>query len=165
MTNCWASVQRVGIDDGTIEWMTSALKDSHRDEKAYHDGQIERLQAELKRIQDRLDAVYEDKLDGKVSEDFWERKSREWRSQQLGLQARIERHLAANQFYFEAGVKVLKLAQKAYTLWLAQPRTEKRKLLSLLQSSCTFDGTSLTASYRKPFCWLAEGSVRNVWRG
>lgn len=63
-----------------------------------------------------------------------------------------------NQVYFDAGIKVLTLAQNAYTLWLAQPQAEKRKLLNLLQSNCTFDGVSLTATYKKTLllCDLAR---------
>ncbi|MCE5239800.1 recombinase family protein [bacterium] len=158
-------VKRVQISGEDIEWIVSALKASHQDETAYHEEQVSKLQAEVKRLQDRLDAAYEDKLDGTIGEDTWRRKSTEWRSRQLEMQAAIERHLTASQVYYEAGIRVLKLAQNAYTLWLTQPQTEKRKLLNLLQSNLTFDGTNLTATYRKPFCWLAEGPVRSVWRG
>ena len=63
-----------------------------------------------------------------------------------------------------------RLAQNAHTLWLTQAQTEKRRLLNLLQSNCTFDGTNLTATYKKPFCSAiedrrAEGPVSSVWRG
>jgi hypothetical protein len=33
-----------------------------------------------------MDAVYADKLDGKIPEDFWERKMSEWRSEERILQ-------------------------------------------------------------------------------
>ena len=99
-----------------------------------------------------MDAAYEDKLDGTIGEETWRRKSDEWRSRQLEMQAAIERHLQASQVYYEAGVKLLRLAQNAYTLWLTRPQTEKRKLLNLPQSNCTFDGVSLTPCYEKPFC-------------
>jgi len=158
-------VQRVYIDDETIEWIVTTLKESHRDEKAYHDAQISRLQGQVRKLQDRLDAAYEDKLDGDISEEFWRRKSQEWRSHQLELQRTVEAHQSANQLYLDAGVKILRLSQQAYPLWLSQPQMEKRKLLNLLLLNCTFDGENLYATYRKPFCWLAEGSVRPIWRG
>jgi len=158
-------VQRVYIDDETIEWIVATLKQSHRDEKAYHDAQISRLQTEVRKLQGRLDAAYEDKLDGNISEELWRRKSQEWRSHQLELQRTIEAHQSANQLYLDAGVKMLRLSQQAYPLWLSQPQNEKRKLLYLLLLNCTFDGENLYATYRKPFCWLAEGSVRPIWRG
>lgn len=56
-------------------------------------------------------------------------------------------------------------AQRPYELWLVQPQSERRKLLNLLLLNCTFDGETLRATYKKPFCWLAEGSLCSVWRG
>ena len=40
---------------------------------------LTRLQSSLTSIQHRMDASYTDKLDGKIAEDFWERKMNEWR--------------------------------------------------------------------------------------
>jgi hypothetical protein len=158
-------VQSVQVDEETIDWIAAALKDSHRDEKAYHKNQMSRLQGEVKKAQARMDAAYDDKLDGQISEAYWKRKSREWQASELDIMQRIEAHQRASHLYLEAGVNILHLAQRAYPLWLSQPQNEKRRLLDLLLLNCTFDGTSLTATYAKPFCWLAEGSVYSIWRG
>ena len=40
----------------------------------------------------------------------------------------------------------------------------ERKMLDLLLSNCTFDGEKLSLVYKKPFCWLAEGSMHPMWR-
>ena len=157
-------VQRIHIDDETIEWVVEALKASHADKKEYHEEQIARLEGELGRLRGRMDAAYEDKLGGRIGEDFWERKRREYQARQAEIMRCLEQHQKANTFYFDAGARVLRLAQKAYDLWLAQPQTEKRKLLDVLLLNCTFDGEDLGATYRKPFCWLAEGSLRSIWR-
>lgn len=81
------------------------------------------------------------------------------------MQVSIERHLAASQVHYDSGIRLYKLAQRAHTLWLSQAQTEKRKLPNLLQSNSTSDGEKLVTTYRKPFCWLAEGRVCSVWRG
>ena len=158
-------VRRIQIDAETIDWIVAALRESHRDESAYHDEQVTRLQAEVKKIQARVDAAYEDRLDGAISDEYWERRSREWHSRQFELQAAIERHQKAGEHYLDSGVKILRLAERAYSLWLLQPQDEKRKLLDILLLNCTFDGERLWGTYAKPFCWLAEGPVRSVWRG
>ena len=125
-------VAAIHIDEDTAEWAIAALKESHSDEREYHAGQIAKLQAEITRLQTRLDAAYEDRLDGRIGDDYWERMSRKWRDQRMELQASIERHQQANEVYFDAGVKLLRLAKRAYDLWLAQLQNEKRKLLDLL---------------------------------
>ena len=40
--------------------------------------QEQRLQQRLTAVRNRLDQAYLDKLDGKITEEFWSRKSAEW---------------------------------------------------------------------------------------
>jgi len=124
---------------------------------------VARLQAEAKKVQARLDAMYEDKLDGTITEDLWRRKNEEWRKRQMEALAAVERHQGANHLYLDEGARILDLARRAFELWEKQPREGRRKLLETLLSNCTFDGGNLSAAHRKPFCWLAEGSSRPNW--
>jgi len=95
---------------------------------------------------------------------YWKRNSREWQAAQFDIMQRIESHQRARDSHLDAGVKILRLAQRAYPLWLSQPQDEKRRLLDLLLLNCSFDGTRLTATNANPFCWLAEGSLCPIWR-
>jgi hypothetical protein len=58
-----------------------ALRESHGDEKKFHDEEIVK-QHEHGRIQDRLDAMYIDKLDGRIDTNFFDCKAAEWRAEQ-----------------------------------------------------------------------------------
>ncbi len=158
-------VRAVYIDADTAEWAIAALKESHTDEREYHSAQIAKLQGEITKLQTRLDSAYEDRVDGKIGDDYWERMSGKWRLQQMELRASIDRHEQANEVYFGSGLSLLRLAERAHDLWLSQPQTERRKLLDLLLLNCTFDGERLRGTYRKPFCWLAEGQLSSIWRG
>ena len=135
----------------------------HRDEQEYHDKQIAALHAEYAKLKNKMDQAYDDKLEGKISEEYWQSKAMQWREAQVQVRSALERHENASRCYFEEGLRILDLATKAYELWPRQASTEKRKLLNLIQSNCTFNGTSLTATYTKPFCWLAEGSGCSNW--
>ena len=156
-------VRAVAIPPEVVEWIVTALRDSHKDERQFHEETVARLQAEVKRIQTRLDAIYEDKLDGTITEEFWARKNAEWRRKQMEALAAVERHQTANHLYLDEGARILDLARRAHDLWEKQPQEGKRKLLETLLSNCTFDGENLDATYRKPFCWLAEGSQCSDW--
>ena len=157
-------VQAVRIDETIAGWIREALRESHKDEKEYHNGCIEALDRRHKVIQDRVDRIYVDNLDGKVTEEFWERKSEEWLAEQIRIRASIAEHERANVSYLEDGVTIIELAQNAYSMWLRRNRPERRQLLDILLSNCTFDGVSLYPTYRKPFCWLAEGPSRINWQ-
>jgi hypothetical protein len=72
-------------------WIGSskALHQSHADEKRFREDAIVRLQEEQSKIQNRLDKLYDDRLDGFIEPDFFERKAREWRQTQRRLADQI----------------------------------------------------------------------------
>ena len=61
---------RLKFDDEVLEWVRDALHASHADERREHEEGIKRYQAEYKRLQDRINAMYVDKLDGLVDKGF-----------------------------------------------------------------------------------------------
>lgn len=70
-------------------------------------GAIARLQTEYRRLQNRIDAMYLDKLDGRIDTAFFDNKSAEWRAEQDRLLRDVATHQAANQTYIEEGVQLL----------------------------------------------------------
>jgi site-specific DNA recombinase len=55
---------RLHFDDDVLEWVRDALHASHAEERREHDEAIKRLEAECKHLDDRIHAMYADKLDG-----------------------------------------------------------------------------------------------------
>ena len=158
-----ALVKRVEVPSEIAEWIKEALLESHKDEKLHHDTQIRSLETQYKKLQSRIDAMYIDKLDGKINEDYFLEKSGEWRREQEELREAIERHEKANVNYLSHGVSILELARKAYRLYLKQKPAEKRKLLKILLSNCTFDSGKLYPTYNRPFDLLVKSKKNDDW--
>jgi len=148
----------LSLDNEVMEWVTEALRQSHGDEKKYHDEAITRLQAEYKRLQARIETIYVEKLDGKIDSAFFDCKSTEWRSEQDRILHSIEEHQGANQIYFEEGIRLLELSQRVYDLFKKQEPHEKRRLLNFLLSNCAWKNGELTATFRQPFNMISEMS-------
>jgi hypothetical protein len=96
-----------------LAWVSQALRVSHGDEKQHHEDAIRRIQAEYERLQNRIDAMYVDRLDGRIDTDFFDRKAAEWRGEQQKCLELIRGHQDANQSYLDEGIRLLELAQKA----------------------------------------------------
>lgn len=158
-------VKAIQIDEERLEWIKEALRLSHKEEKEYHNKMIATLNTQYTKIQKWLDQAYIDKLDEKIGEDFWLTKSDEWRREQEEIREKIERHERANVWYFDEGIKILELAQRAYFLYLRQNAFQKRILLDFILSNCLMDGVSLYPIYRKPFDLIAEGIKSEDWSG
>ena len=82
--------------------------------------------------------MYVDKLDGLVDTAFFEKMSNQWREEQARCQCEIERHRNADKSYLGEGITLLDLARNAQRLFAQQAPREKRRLLNLLLSNCTW---------------------------
>src|SRR5438067_3642367 len=95
---------RLKFDDEVLDWVRDALHASHADERREHEEAIKRHQAEYKRLDGRIHAMYVDKLDGIVDAAFFERMSSQWRKEQNRCLREIERLQAADRSYMDEGV-------------------------------------------------------------
>ena len=89
------------FDDEVLEWVRDALPASYADERREHEVAIKPLQSERKRLQDRINAMYVDKLDGLLDVPFFEKMSNQWRDEQNRCLREIERHQEADKSYMD----------------------------------------------------------------
>src|SRR5580704_18077027 len=139
-----------------LEWVCDALHASYADERRKHEEAIKRLQSEHKRLQDRINVMYVDKLDGLVDVPFFEKMSNQWRDEQNRCLREIERHQEADKSYMDEGVQLLELARNAQRLFERQEPRQKRRLLNFVLSNCTWEDGEVVATFRQPFDLLAE---------
>ena len=151
-----AMLDRLHFDEEVLEWVREALKMSHADERREHEDAIKRCQAEYKRLEDRLNAMYLDKLDGRIDNAFYDRTANAWKVEQTRLLREIERHTDAEHSYMDDGIKLLELARNAGALFARQAPHEKKRLLNLVLSNCEWHQGEISAAYRQPFDLLAE---------
>ena len=142
------------MDDHIIQWVVQALKSSHNDEKIYHAGTISTLEKQYRLLQERLDAMYIDKLDGKIAVDVFNRKNNEWRKEQVDILRSLETHQTANRIYIEEGVQLLEFARRAVFHYENQDMLEKRELLNFVCLNSTWKNGKLFPNFRKPFDYL-----------
>jgi site-specific DNA recombinase len=143
-----------------LDWVTKALRQSHKDEKRFHDQAIARLQSEQTQLQNRIGAMYIDKLDGRISVAFFDRKAAEWRAEQERVAGAIQDHQQANRSYLDAGIKLLELANRAHELFRKQEPAEKRELLKFVVSNSTWKDGKLAISFRQPFDLISEQATK-----
>ncbi|WP_246684802.1 zinc ribbon domain-containing protein [Mesorhizobium sp. B2-7-1] len=149
-------LDRLHFDEEILEWVKAALMASRADERREHEQAIHRCRVEYKRLEDRLHAMYLDKLDGRIDNAFYDRMSAQWRTEQTRLLREIERHGSAEESYMEDGIRLLELAHNASRLSVKQPVHEKKRLLNLVLPNCQWHKGEGHAIFRQPFDPLAE---------
>ena len=157
-------LQDIYIPDAILGQLQASLREGMGQAATLRRQQLDRLQQRLAIVRSRLDQAYLDKLDGRISEEFWLRKTAEWQGEEQQIlltigglnQAQPERLLDA--------VRILELANKAYSLYLKQSAAEKAKLLRIVLSNCKSDASSIYPTYRKPFDMVFARAKNDEWR-
>ena len=160
-----AALDRLAFDDEVQAWVTKALGESHADEQKEHEAAIVRLQAEHDRLQQRLQVMYVDKLDGRIDHSFYTQMSEQWRLEQDNLMVELIRHREADRSYIDEGVRLIELAKSASRLFTKQQPYEQRRLLNFVLSNSTWQNGELHPTFRQPFDLIAQANAETSQRG
>lgn len=149
-------------NERVLKILEQALKESHADEINYYQAQRQELNAQFERTQRRLEAIYEDKIDGKIPTDFYERKFKEYSEEKENAINKLSKLNDTNVQYYEAGYAIHELALKAQNIYESKKATdeERRLLLSYVFSNLTLNADKIKPNYTLAFEFLAEWMPR-----
>jgi site-specific DNA recombinase len=154
----------IHIPDGIVAQMTESLLTDKNRQQFVQKQERERLQQRLGAIRSRLDQAYQDKLDGKITEEFWQRKSTGWQAEEQQIQMALRGLEDASPERLLSGVRILELANQAHFLYVSQPPAGKAKLLRMVLSNCSIDAAKIYPTYRKPFDLIFQRAKVEEWR-
>jgi hypothetical protein len=113
-----------------------------------------------------VDAAYTDKLDGKIPEEFWQRKQAEWQQEEATIKGQISNLGEAKGADPLLDVRrILELAQSAHSLYVTRKPAEQAELLRKVLSNCSIDAVSLYPTYTYPFDIISKRVKNHEWSG
>ena len=139
------------IPTPVLEWLQQELVKSDQEEQAVREQALRQQARELKRLQDRLDLLYEDRLDGRISAVEYDQKADATREQQQHLRRKLRSTHETALVPAEQAVDLITLASKAADLFLEQAASGQRKLLHLVVQEAFWKAGELRMSFRDPF--------------
>ena len=145
------ALRTISFPKEILDWVTTALKESHQDEKREHDARIKTLQDEDHRLQSRLDRMYDDKLDGTITTEFFNTKQEKTRRQQDTIRDERLRLTETNEDYLTTGLTILELASNLHQRFNDQPASARQEILKLLLDNATWGTNGLTIEFQEPW--------------
>lgn len=155
--------QMQAVTPDLIDWLENTMKEVVPTNSNLLESQKQALEESLKRIENRLDLIYNDKLDGKITEDFYLKKYNEFNAEKIDLEKKIKQFSPANQISdFEKGIKLHRLAYEAPDLIdnTEEEVETKRLVLSQLFSDFELNGDKIRVKHTLGGGFLAEWMPR-----
>jgi len=89
------------------------------------DRELKRLDEQHRRVQTKLEAIYEDRLEGRITKEHYDRKSHDLRTQSLQLLDRMNEMRLKAPAPLQHALDLMDLTSKAADLFLKQSTAEK----------------------------------------
>ena len=147
-----AQLRKLRLDDDVFRMIGQAIRESRANEIRERDDGVTKIRAEADRLQHRLDTLYLDKIEGRVTSEFHDRVAEE--------RDRCVRDLESLSFaeddVIDDGVALVDFARTAHHRFETLPLSSKRRALNLVLSNCSFAGGEVATTFRKPFDLLQK---------
>ncbi len=136
------------IPPAVLEWLGDAVLSSDRTEQAARAETIRMLQARYDQIEVRIGSMYMDKLDGRITQEYFDKHAAGLRREQDGVLRKIQGIQKAALAPVDQAVDMLRVTSRASELFLQQPASEQRRLLqTLVEKAAWKDGTMQTTLF------------------
>ena len=146
-----------------IEQITSTLRTSHQDKTQFHRTMLQSFQSEYQKYETRIEKMYEDKLDGNINASLYNQKREEYRRKQDELTDKIARLGIADEEYYLTSEYFLRIASRAYDLFLSSEPEQKRQLIKITLQNLKLKGKKIDFELVKPFDQVFAFTSRQSW--
>ena len=149
------------IPSGVLAWLQEAFIESDLTEQGARNRELKRLEEQHRRIDANSQTLYEDRLDGRITPETYDRKARDLQSQALDLLRRIDRIRATAPAPVQEAINVMELTSRAAELFAIQPAHEKQAFLRLVLKSASWAHGQLRTEFENPFESLRRSNQLN----
>lgn len=155
-------ISRIPNPEGKLfDLIRSGIKETRKLKGEYEEHSVEEIEKQIKRLQTRIDNLYTDKLDGRISEEFWKEKHNLWYAEKDQL---IEQLKSINNAArtFDEGTNLLEnFCKHAPALYQrACPKT-KQQILKIIGSNFTYKDKKVSVELTSVFDLLLNRQFFN----
>lgn len=156
---------QIQIPDELVEAIQKDLRSSHQGKTEYQKTMRNHLEQEYSKLQNRIEKMYEDKLDGSITDHEHQKRLTRYRIEQRGIQEKLKNLHTADEDYYSTVNFILNLSRRMPQQFESSEVELKRRLINLVLLNPTLNDTTVCATIRKPFSWWAKGSSCSKWGG
>lgn len=151
-----AVLKTLKLSDDKIHEITEGLKAIGQHENRFYQSNVKSLRTEHDKYEQRIKKMYEDRLDGRITDDLYDSFLKDYKEKQSAIMNEMQNHSDADEDFYLTANMVLSLAQRALPIFQSSEPTEKRQFLGFLLQNCVLHGKKLEFSLRSPFNLIAN---------
>ena len=159
----YEALKAIQVPNERQEEIAKGLRDMGKSEASFHNFHIKNLNKEYDILENRINKMYEDKLDDSITQEMYDRKLREYKEKQNKIRTEQLIHSDADEEFYVTADRIFNLAKRALEIFESSEVPEKRQLLAFLFQNLRLDGKNPLYELRSPFNLLVELATYPIW--
>lgn len=155
--------KRLQIPDEVYEQIVDALRTTHESKIDFRDQQHDQITKEHELYAKRLEQIYLDRLDGRITDDEYDKFYQSFREKLADIDTRLGMLQDAEDNYYITAKYLLDLSKRAYELFVSSEVEEKRQLIKLVLQNPKVEGKKVQFQLQKPFDTILDYADSQSW--
>jgi len=140
-----------------------ALKITHEGKVSFRNEQYDQLTKEHEIYTKRVEKIYLDRIDGRITDDEYDKFYQSFREQIADIDTRLGMLQEAEDNYYITARYLLELANRAYDLFKSSEVEERRQLIKLVLSNLRVEDKTVRYDAIKPFDTIIKYADDQLW--
>lgn len=144
------------ITKDIIEDVLTCIKEIHNAKNEYQEHATSEIMTQISKLQKRIEQAYQDKCDGLVDEEFWQKNNKKWHAEKTELLNQLQRMNKADEEFYNMCEMLLKFCKNAHEMYLKGTVQEKRFITSTIISNMKYYNQKLDIELFPVFYTLSD---------
>lgn len=155
--------KRLQVPEDVLHQIIDTLRTTHESKVDFREQQQGKLAQEHEVYTKRLEKIYLDKLDGRITDDQYDNFYQSFREHIAEVDTKMAMLQEAEDNYYITTKYLLDLANRAYDLFVSSEVEEKRQLIKLVLQNLRIEGDKVRYTAIKPFDVILNYADRTDW--
>ncbi len=141
-------------EEGLFEEIKKAVIEIRKIKSDYEETSMEEIQKQIQRLQNRLDNLYTDKLDGRITQEFWQERHNQWHDEKDRLIEKLKAISNTSRTFDEGSNLLENFCKYARSEFLRANGKKKRAILKMLGSNFVYKDKEVSVELTSVFNYL-----------
>ena len=155
--------KKLQVPEYILEQITASLQSSHKGKIEFRETQYKKLTEEHEIYTKRLEKIYLDRLDGRITDNEYDKFYQSFREEVSEIDTRLAILQETDDNYYITARYLLELANRAYELFKSSEVEERRQLIKLVLSNLSVNGKNIVFKAKKPFDTILNYADSQRW--
>ena len=156
-------LEKLNISEGIVNQVLELMKNEHDNIQLFYKNAITQTRAEYLRLEKKLGMLYDDRLDGRITVDEYDKYVMKYKTEMEDLDRKLVEYTNNDTSFQLTSAYLLELASKAKNIFERSQPEQKNKILRMLLTNPTLKAKRLQLPLLKPFASILDNSNSQNW--